>query len=792
MKKVLFILFILPLGIFAQPLTTYTVAINISRSVALHSEAKSLGECANENEVSDTKADFGYYLTTQKMVGREVSGVFEMSSQKFATQNEPFQGNTSFLVTGSGHTESHYPCADDCKSKTVTTSLSGSGQTALNVFPFVFQYNKQTKLGNVTIEPMFNCVGKSQEKTVGCNPENINEDASGEIMAMSGYGAINLSNEYKKGQIFTPSPNLNMPQGYEKMVPNLEELKKQHPEMFQNVDMQLTESLMDKGFGAATITEMPTGYTISFALTKTIDVTPKDANSEGHTEKKTITFNTNVNITIGGELNKYQAFLIPTDKNAYDNFLPRGRSVENTNPNVGGNKLVFRVKIIDAAGKEVTNTKSFTTTYTLTSTSKYAGICMNFPLQSDDDSPDFRWDSAMYQMKNAGKIATISQEEVVSKTGGGNQIVAIVQSMDYAAFTRLKATVYLEDEKLTLTAVNEAFPTQKYLSIPKDIDENKIADKWEQDANVYGKLENYDDDLPDRQKRRGDGYTLWEEYRGFKCEEDALKESSHNVRMGKHVRTDPNYKDCFVHDADGLFKRYYEPLNPADLNWHYITTQEMVFTQKGGDPNNRWVNSNSAHPYFYARQYAIYVRDGLTSGGTIAGSSWNRPDPGILKSYKGLSEDEETIIKCYLKNDEPFSPKSMYSCEIYTKTLEDYTKGIGVFTFAPAAPPCGFQQFYDIQMRITVLHEVGHCIGIYHHSPSDCEGVRDCIMRYGTKDETLLKTCTPQYRYCTHSDTYQQANKIPENADPNSTYPIKMEAKSAHDCYGQIDIKSDP
>ncbi|MEI6499555.1 MAG: hypothetical protein WCP21_00855, partial [Armatimonadota bacterium] len=75
------------------------------------------------------------------------------------------------------------------------------------------------------------------------------------------------------------------------------------------------------------------------------------------------------------------------------------------------------------------------------------------------------------------------------------------------------------------------------VSLPYDMDGDNIADAWQEEKGVVGKAPSSDDeDQPQGDFVPGDGFTLWEEYRGF-------------LEGGKHIHGDPARKDYFICDT---------------------------------------------------------------------------------------------------------------------------------------------------------------------------------------------------------------------------------------------------
>ena len=141
-------------------------------------------------------------------------------------------------------------------------------------------------------------------------------------------------------------------------------------------------------------------------------------------------------------------------------------------------------------------------------------------------------------------------------TGGGQKIRAKwtgtapvsftlkVRSYDYGAYGKVTATLHKQD------ASDSQEPPSDTVSIPRDDNNNRIADGWERGHNMYKSNENEADDWaasddetgPTGNNYPGDGLSVFEEYRGFR------------VSSG-YVSTDPvDTKDLFVYTEcdDGI------------------------------------------------------------------------------------------------------------------------------------------------------------------------------------------------------------------------------------------------
>ncbi len=379
----------------------------------------------------------------------------------------------------------------------------------------------------------------------------------------------------------------------------------------------------------------------------------------------------------------------------------------------------------------------------LRNVSKNPGYCTNYSIggKSQDTSGD---DLRFVSGQDGIIIDPADPRHAYTESKETSEATIIVESRDAGAFGSIQATC----EELGLIAKYEATGGQS-IAIPADTNNNHIADYWEQQMGILHNnyKETWDEDAyPAEQRRNGDGYTLFEEYRGF-------------MTKNGFIRTHPSKKDVFVYDPDELIKTYYEPYNPAKLALHYIDPTMMKFNGEANNPDNRWVNVNTPPERCYTRQYAIFVKRWTIMDDT--GGEVSRVTDKLNK------------LDAYSWTKNPV--KSIYMLKISPGTIEMAVRKIENLAVR--------QNTFQLLLTSTVIHEFGHYIGIRHHmeGAQASSGVFDCAMRYNTEAEyTHPELLKPQYRYCMKGEKY----KVPQG--------MNFIEKPAHNCFGQIDIKSDP
>ena len=215
----------------------------------------------------------------------------------------------------------------------------------------------------------------------------------------------------------------------------------------------------------------------------------------------------------------------------FEEFLPE--------PN---KKVSVKVKLVnkDDPKKPVNEVAQFR--FELKDVTKEKGICVNYPVENAKETKDIKIEAA----DNAELSPIDDWAGALSKKGlKESQITLLVD--DWGAFARLRVTAILSDgtEK---DAYVEDHKDMSELTVPWDENNNRIADAWEKDHNIYDlALRKEDDDkYPENQREKGDGFSVYEEYRGFHTLEDIAYNSLNQDRKGQHVRNEPNYKDLFI------------------------------------------------------------------------------------------------------------------------------------------------------------------------------------------------------------------------------------------------------
>ncbi len=554
------------------------------------------------------------------------------------------------------------------------------------------------------------------------------------------------------------------------------------------------------------------------------------------------TTTTNITAYIGRTISNYEAIIKPVEKNKfkYEEWVPEGPKVDGSDDTKGDDRLQFNVIVRDKKDHSKMYNGNFTVEWRLEDVTKYPGFCNNYPSydKSSDINFDLKFDPSLGKDPNFDEGRT-DGTVATTKDNKGKDATVHVMSMDYAAWGKLKARITLDDGSFPIIANPYYKEDADYLTIPYDIDENKLADKWETDNHVFKKgfaLTWDEDSEPKEQNGNGDGYSMFEEYRGFAVHNPKPKAGE---KEDTHLRTNIQEKDIFVYDRDKLFQKYYEPYNPSKLFWHYVSDEKKQFVNKEPDiidPMHRLVNFNKVAEYTYDDQFclALYKEPGLSYDGKAAGITFTRSeyatslvgivcDEGVekVKNNDKLTPDEkrkasDKLINDYNaqreKNIAKYNPKDGDSpLKIFIK-VSIFPKKIEL-TYAHRSNP---QAIFEGVLHTTVIHEVGHNIGIAHHKapegaihangvtqkePAFSDGVLDCSMRYPNviedRDDALLAThfttyCKKNAIGLALTYTYPNCCKLDDdgNFETNDIVPkITSTPAPSDNCFGQIKLK---
>lgn len=496
------------------------------------------------------------------------------------------------------------------------------------------------------------------------------------------------------------------------------------------------------------VTRTKSGYTI--------DWTADDPTGTDHAVGITKTTHAELHATItrrSGEI-KYDAVLMPSLADAYRAWIPSGPELPKGTDDIGGNSLGVKLEIRDhKTGKPVK--AGFTATYTVDG-SNIPGWSMNTPAQKQaNDKPDLFFAPA----SNTGHV--VSDDRNMTLPHGLGTDAVIVTSRDFGAHGTLSASVEFDDGAASVQTKYEYENAKKKkilrdaaFAIPLDENSNDIADAWEDKMHILAdnKRPNVDDDdVPANMATKGDGYTLFEEYRGFLVEDPA---EPGPTSKRTQVRLDPLTKELFVipfterataiHGAK-LFSAiskipvFIVPTNDQ-LAWLPDDPKAWHSEDDNGHPEThdvsrfpRWTGFNVTpkdRTHFSEGQVGIRVVD----------APWSTFSPGIdafpdvgkgpplqpayrdLRQHAGVYQSRagwEDQVNAFIRDTKPGSESPRIKAGLRAAKLDQAT----VLTHAQANIP----QLTEKLLTFSIAHEIGHQAGANEHAI-------DGYLAHGTND----------------------------------------------------------
>jgi hypothetical protein len=329
---------------------------------------------------------------------------------------------------------------------------------------------------------------------------------------------------------------------------------------------------------------------------------------------------------------------------AYDAWRPWPGPDENT----AGDSFTVFVRIHKRDEPDEPASQRATFKFELMDVTKEPGVCMNRPTARPQPEPQF--DLRIEQARNPD--LRLESTQVARSKDGLESAEVVISSFDGAAWGRLRVTAILDDG----TEVTAHFKDDRSvvtLTIPRDDDGNHIADVWEKNFGVFGSDASDDEDAaPPPREHAGDGFSNFEEYRGFWIQ-------------GEFTYTNPNVKDLFIHDAGNLGVGFF---GVTGLAVHLVKEEE--YGQEGGGANNpNVVNANHDRATRGPQHLLKMVDEGMPGAyGEATGG------PGVPASIRLVRIDAEANRK--------------------------------------AGEDLGFGQAF---LDNTVAHELLHGCNVYHH-----------------------------------------------------------------------------
>jgi hypothetical protein len=198
-----------------------------------------------------------------------------------------------------------------------------------------------------------------------------------------------------------------------------------------------------------------------------------------------------------------------------------------------------------------------------------------------------------------------------------------VNSYDWGGSTKLQVVADLEGGQTVLAHVR-GHADQHALSLPRDENQNHIADWWEHWFELADVGESADDDdTPAGDGDHGDSIALSDEYRGFHVH-------------AAHERLSPEIKDLFIWDRDGIGFGLYA--QATGVQTHLIWSVER--SAKAGGANDNLVTPNGRRGDVFA---VLLVNAPIEDG--VVGEA--EGGPGVPRNISKVTVDARLARLAY-------------------------------------------------------------------------------------------------------------------------------------------------
>ena len=455
------------------------------------------------------------------------------------------------------------------------------------------------------------------------------------------------------------------------------------------------------------------------------------------------------------------ATLEPENSADYKQWRPEGPKLDGSSVHdKDGNALKLKLRLKNLKTKQDVNDKDYDATITLSS-SRVPGVAMNYPPRKEAEGG---FDLYFKQSANKAKV-TGKDEQMLVVTKGRGATDITVTSRDWGGYGTVQALVTVEGAPIEVRVIALGKDAEGPLGIPLDENKNHIADGWEDKAGILGK--NYpatwDEEPFKGSTHKGDGYSLYDEYRGFYLQKARSGKVTNRASPGDHVELSPTEVDLLVAVQKSPFEQYgYAGANDyADIGEVKVSfvPDANYLGALPGDVNAtypRQSNFNrSTTDKLDEEQAAVWV----VFDERLAGHPGNTPHiaeipemsftapmfvTGVFVGVDSCKEEVQHEIEFGTMAIDPkyggIKPRTMQAAIA--------ARGLAPATFTSKATARATALVNEL-IEFTVFHELGHATGARHHEVvpyAACS--RNCVEDSQCADCPLYTATSKRSRPC--------------------------------------------
>ncbi|MCG9132831.1 hypothetical protein J5I95_14220 [Candidatus Poribacteria bacterium] len=373
-----------------------------------------------------------------------------------------------------------------------------------------------------------------------------------------------------------------------------------------------------------------------------------------------------------------------------------------------GNKTHYKTFTFNLNLPNIEDNQSYEIIAKLKGVTKYEGSCANYKPDGLPRKEDLLFHSDDYPNGTEGGWTYKKWDKLTFTLGTDDTDRSVpmrvsVRCYDWGAYGKLTLTFKKKIRWLIWETTDDTD------TIPLDANDNKIGDGWEKDKTKNWEADKDDENIPEGTYAEGDGWTVYDEYRGLILSEGAAQAT----------RLDPAAKDVMfcsentletygtgsVRPPHHIFHTIYSGyvLDAFDDIWNYSRGSVSSDTEK----DKGWVNQYSkglrGHDRVpgYKRVWAIRVKDSnrISMGGKLLGTMTG----GAIQG----SPSQTSLTLVFTRNIK----------EIIDEWFDD-----AIRDDESIIPPTAAEKraIVDAVISNTISHEVAHCLDLGHCNHAQC------------------------------------------------------------------------
>jgi hypothetical protein len=304
--------------------------------------------------------------------------------------------------------------------------------------------------------------------------------------------------------------------------------------------------------------------------------------------------------------------------------------------------------------------------FRLKDTSREPGVCLNYPLHATPKAGASATADLRFAADGGKADGEQQEKEVLPKKDPNDFQFAEtkIEALDWGAWADLIVQAELADGRI-VTGHLDGKKDDVVMLLPEREAGSHIAAAWKKEHGITGTDLDDDEPNPSGSRGNGDGYTLYEEYRGF-------------VENGQHIEGDPKKIDFFVRNEIGADAQ-------PGIDLFGDTTGAVIHkkvTASEFDRKVRIMNANHDQGAHHVDQHGVVMQTIGSTDGAVAVFTQTgvRGRPGICKGIDVQPRDAETSV-----------------------------------TTSTNLPMTDLAFAYDR----AILHELLHVVGVEHHGKGD-------------------------------------------------------------------------